>query len=141
MMKKRFIAVVAGVMAVLMMLTGCGNKPEETKTSVDLAQFSETNGLVLPFADGEEIEIMLPSSVADLENKLFAKTLEELTGVKLKFTVVASANYGQRLKMAIYSFCSKKFKSFDVLCCINFQNITIFNIRNLYIKFISTCYC
>lgn len=102
---KRLFAVVAAIVAICLVIAGCGgNTTTETGLNIDKSEYSETNGLKLPISeDGEVIEVMAPSSVEGLDKKVFAQAVKELTGIEIKYSLVASSNYGQKLKMLLSS--------------------------------------
>ncbi len=95
---KRLFAVVAAIVAICLVIAGCGgNTTTETGLNIDKSEYSETNGLKLPISeDGEVIEVMAPSSVEGLDKKVFAQAVKELTGIEIKYSLVASSNYGQK---------------------------------------------
>jgi len=103
--KKMIFAVAVCIMSAVLILTGCGgNNGKQSDLNLDKTEYSDLNGLKLPISEkGETIEVMTSGAVDKLDEKLFAQAIRELTGIELKYTIVASGNYGNKLKMLLSS--------------------------------------
>ncbi|MBQ4110205.1 MAG: extracellular solute-binding protein [Clostridia bacterium] len=85
-------------------LCACGKKEEESALEFDKSAFSETNGIELPLTEETvKLNLLISSDVEKLEDKVFIKALEALTGLDLNLTLVPNSNYQNRLQMLVAS--------------------------------------
>ena len=102
-MKSRTIRIFTGMTAACILagcLAGCGKKPQQTVSNVDLSQLGDVNGLELPITtDGATISFLMNTSQASLEDKFFLQTVKAITGVTIEPVVVSDANGQQKLQL------------------------------------------
>ena len=100
---KKGVSLILAVVMLAGILCGCQEEKQES-FEFDKSAFAETNGLELPISkEPVTLNVLVSSSVEKLEDTMFVKALEELTGIKLKITTVPSSGYANRLQMLLAS--------------------------------------
>ena len=106
---KKTLCLILALVLVIGIFAGCGEKPTNSQIEVyskaDLKpeKIGDYGKLKLPFANGENIEILISTNSTNLSDRLITKELEKRTGVDIVITEIPTATQNQKVSTIIAS--------------------------------------